>query len=97
MVAKSPVTINEGCSFSGGGEDIAEVTDGSGSVHDVVQVEIRVDDGDTVNVCGDPREARPVQVGDKHFFTANNEGESVEVEAVTLGRFAWHLLGLEWD
>ena len=39
----------------------------------------------------------PAQVGGKYFFTADNKSDSVEKEAVALGRFAWHLLGPGWD
>ena len=94
-----------GCSGSvsvGGGEcsyqglELTEVTDSTGAVYSVEEVELELEtDGEEtdIDICGVSKEATPTEVDGKYFFTAGGG----EIEAVALGRFAWHLLGAEWD
>ena len=83
------VSVGEAeCSYQG--LELTEVTDSSGSVYEIVEVEIEVDDEDDIKVCGVSRMATPAEVDGKYYFTA---GGGVEIEAMALGQFGWYLVG----
>ena len=85
------IDIGGDCTYGGDGrtegEPVKEVTDSLGDVYKVEIWDGKVD-GDDLKFCGVSRQAKPEQVGDKHFFTFNG----VDLEAEAVGQINWDLV-----
>ncbi len=97
LACDASISIGEGeCLYQG--LELTEVTDSTGAVHTVREVEIELERADgkdhrEVDVCAILKPATPTEVDGKYFFTAGG----AQIEAEALGRFAWHLVDARWD
>ena len=110
LACSASISIGEGeCLYQG--LELTEVTDSTGAVHTVREVEIELERADDLKFCGVSRQAKSMGkiIGKstcailKPATPTEVDGKyfftagGAQIEAEALGRFAWHLVDARWD